>query len=387
MSWEPSERAVNIPPFLVMDVLERAQHFEREGRSIIHMEVGEPDFDTPECIRSAAERAIRDGETHYTHSLGLLELREAICEHYHHRYGVSLDPGQIIVTSGTSPGLFLIFAALLEAGDEVLMTDPHYACYPNFVSFLGGRPVFTRVFSENGYQVNVTDLLSRLGPKTKALLLNSPANPTGAVMPAPTLERVASLGPPVISDEIYHGLIYSGVDHSILEFTDEAFVLNGFSKLFAMTGWRLGYVIVPGRFVRAMQKIQQNFFISAGAFIQRAGIAALTEARADVERMVRTYDDRRKMLLKGLREIGFHIPVDPEGAFYVLVDARHLGENSYQLAFDILEKAGVAVTPGIDFGDAAEGHLRFSYTNSQENLQEGLRRLKQYVREVVDGQL
>jgi len=375
MSWEPSERAVNIPPFIVMDVLERAQHLEREGRSIIHMEVGEPDFDTPECIRSAAERAIRDGETHYTHSLGLLELRETICEHYHNRHGVSVDPGRII------------FASLLEAGDEVLMTDPHYACYPNFVSFLGGRPVFTRVLSQDGYQIDLRDMVQRLGPKTKALLINSPANPTGAVMPAQTMEKVAALGPPVISDEIYHGLVYSGVDHSILEFNQDAFVLNGFSKLFAMTGWRLGYVIVPERFVRAMQKVQQNFFISAGAFVQRAGIAALTEAREDVEKMVRIYDDRRRMLLKGLKEVGFRIPVDPEGAFYVLVDARHLGEDSYRLAFDILEKAGVAVTPGIDFGSAAEGHLRFSYTNSRENLEEGVRRLKHYVQEAVNGQL
>jgi aspartate/methionine/tyrosine aminotransferase len=387
MSWEPSGRSVNIPPFIVMDVLERAQHLEREGRSIIHMEVGEPDFDTPECIRAAAQRAIRDGETHYTHSLGLIELRETICEHYHNRYGVSLDPGQVIVTSGTSPGLFLIIAALLEAGDEVLMTDPHYACYPNFVSFLGGRAVFSRVFPEDGYQINMRDLISRLGPKSKAVLINSPANPTGAVMPPETLEAVASLGPPVISDEIYHGLIYSGVDHSILEYTEEAFVLNGFSKLFAMTGWRLGYVIVPERFVRSMQKIQQNFFISAGAFVQRAGIVALTEAREDVERMVRTYDDRRKMLLEGLRGVGFQIPVDPEGAFYILVDARHLGEDSYRLAFDILERAGVAVTPGIDFGRAAEGYLRFSYANSRENLEEGVRRLDQYAQEVIDGQI
>lgn len=387
MSWEPSERAVNIPPFIVMDVLERAQHLEREGRSIVHMEVGEPDFDTPECIRTAAERAIRDGETHYTHSLGLLELREAICEHYYRRYRVSLDPGQVLVTSGTSPGLFLIFAALLEVGDEVLMTDPHYACYPNFVSFLGGRPVYTRVFADDGYQINVPDVVSRLGPKSKALLINSPSNPTGAVVPGRTLEKLSSLGLPVISDEIYHGLIYSGSDHSVLEFTREAFVLNGFSKLYAMTGWRLGYIIVPERFVRAMQKVQQNFFISAGAFTQRAGIAALTEAGEDVERMVRIYDERRKILLKGLREMGFQIPVEPQGAFYILVDARHLGKDSYRLAFDILEKSGVAVTPGIDFGDAAEGHLRFSYATSLENLEEGVRRLGNYVQETVNAQI
>ncbi len=387
MPWTPSGRSMDIPPFIVMDVLERAQHLEREGRSIIHMEVGEPDFDTPECVREAAVRALRDGDTHYTHSLGLLELREAISEHYHHRYGVEVDPGRILVTSGTSPALFLIFSALLEAADEVVMTDPHYACYPNFVSFLGGRPVYLPVMAEAGYQPDLEAMRMCLGPKTKAVLINSPGNPTGAVLPPETLEKIGSLGPPVVSDEIYHGLVYGEREHSILEFTRNAFVLNGFSKLYAMTGWRLGYVIVPDQFLRPMQKMQQNFFISAGAFIQRAGITALREAGEDVKRMVATYDERRKTLLGGLREIGFSIPVDPQGAFYVLVDARHLSNDSYRLAFDILDRAGVAVTPGIDFGPAAEGHLRFSYANSKENLVEGVRRLKAYVEELTHGQM
>lgn len=387
MPWTPSGRSVDIPPFIVMDVLERAQHLEREGRSVIHMEVGEPDFDTPECVREAAIRALRDGETHYTHSLGLLELREAICEHYHDRYGVDIDPGRILVTSGTSPALFLIFAALLEADDEVVMTDPHYACYPNFVSFLGGRPVYLPVLAGDGYQPDLEVLRKRLGPKTKAVLINSPGNPTGAILPPETLEKIGSLGFPVVSDEIYHGLVYGEREHSILEFSKDAFVLNGFSKLYAMTGWRLGYVIVPEKFVRPMQKIQQNFFISAGAFVQKGGISALREAGEDVRRMVGLYDERRKILLEGLRDVGFFIPVDPQGAFYILVDARHLGEDSYRLAFDILEKTGVAVTPGIDFGPAAEGHLRFSYANSKENLREGTRRLEEYVREVTHGRL
>ncbi len=380
MSREPSKRSLKLPPFIVMDVLEHAQELERTGRSIIHMEVGEPDLDTPSCIREAAIRALMDGETHYTHSLGLIKLREAICEHYHRRYGVPVGPDQVIVTSGTSPGLFLVFAALLEPGDEVVMTDPHYACYPNFVSFLGGSPVFTTVTAQGGYQLDLEDLGRKLGSRTQAILINSPGNPTGAVMPPETLAKVASSGPLVISDEIYHGLVYGDREHSILEYTSEAFVLNGFSKLYAMTGWRLGYVIVPKRFVRPMQKIQQNFFISAGSFVQWAGIAALKEGGEDARRMVETYGERRNLLLKGLKEIGFQIPVDPQGAFYVLVDTRHLGDDSYRLAFDILDRAGVAVTPGIDFGAAAEGHLRFSYTNSLENLRKGLDRLEDYVR-------
>jgi len=384
---QPSQRSLNIPPFIVMDVLERAQQLEREGRSVIHMEIGEPDFATPEVVRQAAIEAIEAGETKYTHSLGLLELREAISEHYEGRYGVKVDPGRIIVTPGTSPALLLIFAALLEEGGEVLMNDPHYACYPNFVSFLGGHPVYSPVFARDGYLPDLDDMARRIGSDTAALLINSPGNPTGAVLDTGTLERIAEMGVPVVSDEIYHGLVYGAREHSILEFTEEAFVLNGFSKLYAMTGWRLGYVIAPERFVRPMQKIQQNFFISAAAFVQRAGIAALRHTKNQVQEMVRTYDSRRRLLLGGLREIGLPVPVDPQGAFYILVDAGHLDSDSHRLAFDILEKAGVAVTPGIDFGLAAEGHLRFSYANSSENLNEGVRRLSKYISEVTNGEI
>jgi len=381
---QPSARSLNIPPFIVMDVLERAQQMEREGRSVIHLEIGEPNFDTPECVRQAAIEAIEKGETKYTHSLGLLELREAISENYELRYGVAVDPGRIIVTPGTSPALLLTFAALLEDGGEVLMNDPHYACYPNFVSFLGGMPVYSPVFAQSGYFPDLEDMAARIGPRTAGVLINSPGNPTGAVLDTKILEGIAGMGVPVVSDEIYHGLVYDTMEHSILEFTEEAFVLNGFSKLYAMTGWRLGYVIAPERFVRPMQKIQQNFFISAAAFVQRAGITALRHTQTEVQEMVRTYDSRRKLLLSGLRNMGLPVPVDPQGAFYVLVDARHLDSDSHRLAFDILERVGVAVTPGIDFGSAAEGHLRFSYANSSENIREGIRRLSEYTSEVTN---
>jgi aspartate/methionine/tyrosine aminotransferase len=383
----PSQRSLDISSFIVMDVLEKAQQMEREGRSVIHMEIGEPDFDTPECVREAAVMAIRAGETRYTHSLGILELREAISEHYEHRYGVRVGPDRVIVTPGTSPALLLIFAALLEAGGQVLMSDPHYACYPNFVTFLGGRPVYSPVFAQNGYLPDLDDMIDRIKPDTAAILINSPGNPTGAVLDARILQGIADMGVPVVSDEIYHGLVYETKEHSILEFTEEAFILNGFSKLYAMTGWRLGYVIAPARFVRPIQKIQQNFFISAAAFVQRAAIAALRDTRSNVQEMVRTYDSRRRLLLSGLRQIGLSVPADPQGAFYVLVDARHLDHDSYRLAFDILERVGVAVAPGVDFGSAAEGHLRFSYANSSENLSEGIRRLSEYLKEVGNGDI
>ena len=384
---QPSRRSLDIPSFLVMDVLEKAQQMERAGRSVIHMEVGEPDFPTPECIREAAAQALRDGETKYTHSQGMPDLREAISENYYNSYGVEVGPDRIIVTSGTSPALFLIFAALLEGGDEVIMTDPHYACFPNFVTFLGGSPVYSRLFAESGFMPDTEDMKGKVGSRTAAVLVNSPANPTGAVLGEEILEKIVGLGVPVVSDEIYHGISYGVKEHTALEYTKDAFVLNGFSKLYAMTGWRLGYVIVPERFVRPMQKIGQNFFISASAFVQRAGIAALTSARPQVAEMVNTYDTRRRGLLEGLRGIGLHIPVDPLGAFYILVDAKHLQEDSHKLAFDILEKTGVAVTPGVDFGPGAEGHLRFSYATSMENLEEGVRRLAGYIEEESSEQV
>jgi aspartate/methionine/tyrosine aminotransferase len=220
---------------------------------------------------------------------------------------------------------------------------------------------------------------SYLTPRTKAVLVNSPGNPTGTLASATNLARIAELGPYVISDEIYHGLVYEGKEHCILEFTDRAFVINGFSKVYAMTGWRLGYLLAPPDFIRPLQKLMQNFFISANPFVQRAGIAALTQAGPEIEDMRTTYDTRRRFLLAGLAKLGFRIPVPPTGAFYVFVNARHLSADSYALAFDILEKAKVGVAPGIDFGPGGEGFLRFSYANSLENLQEGLRRLETYL--------
>lgn len=374
-----SRRAREITPFLVMDILERAKELERQGEHIIHLEIGEPDFPTPEVVKDAAYRAMAAGETQYTHSQGLIELRETLCRHYLEKYGVTLSPEQFIVTSGTSPAMVLIFAALLDPGDEAVLSDPHYACYPNFLRLVDAKPHYVRVWEEEGFQFRPDELRPRLTGRTKAIIINSPANPTGTLLSAERLEQLAGLGPYIVSDEIYHGLVYEGKEHSILEYTDRAFVINGFSKLYAMTGWRLGYVIAPREFVRPIQKLMQNFFISANAFVQRAGIAALTQAGAEVARWRAVYDERRRFLLAGLKRLGFHIPVPPTGAFYVFVNARHLSADSYALAFDILERAKVGVTPGIDFGAGGEGYLRLSYANSLKNLGEALKRLGIYL--------
>jgi aspartate/methionine/tyrosine aminotransferase len=378
-----AQRVKDITPFQVMEILERAHELERAGKRVIHLEIGEPDFETPECVNEAALRAIRDGKTHYTHSLGIIELREAICEYYGQRYRASVHPDQVIVTQGTSPAMFLAFAALLHPGDKVVHSDPCYACYPNFIEFAGGVRVPVRVFEDDGFQYRVERIREVLDDRVKAVLINSPANPTGTVLSAERTRAIAGLGPVVVSDEIYQGLVYEGEEHSILEYTDRAMVLNGFSKLFAMTGWRLGYLIAPREYIRPMQRLCQNFFISACSVSQWAGVAALKEAWPDVERMRATYGERRLYLLKRLEAMGFSVKSHPTGAFYVLAGAGHLkgSEDSLSLAFDILDQALVGVTPGIDFGPGAEGYLRFSYANSLENIAEGMDRLEAYVAE------
>ncbi|MGD9779725.1 pyridoxal phosphate-dependent aminotransferase, partial [Methanomethylovorans sp.] len=332
-------------------------------------------------ICEAASEAMCAGETKYTHSQGIPQLRKAIADNYNRKFELDIDPGQIIVTSGTSPGLLLLFIALLEQGDEVIMSNPHYACYPNFVRAMQASPRFIYTKEEGGFILEPSEVCKAINSKTKAILVNSPCNPTGQVMTAKQLMELAVIAGdvPIISDEIYQGLVYEGEDHTILEYTDNAFVLNGFSKLYAMTGWRLGYLISPKQYVRTLQKIQQNFFISTNSFVQHAGVAALNGPQEQVLEMVRTYDKRRRYMLERIRKIGLNVRAEPMGAYYILADARQYGASSLELSWRILEEAGVAVTPGIDFGEGAEGYLRFSYANSIENIAEGMDRLEKYL--------
>ena len=374
------DAVVNMPPFYAMEVFERAQELERQGRSIAHLEVGEPDFPTPQCVVEAAKKAIDEGKTHYTASVGIPELRQAICDAFLERYNVSISPDQIIVTNGSSPALLLIFSALLEEGDEVIMSDPHYPCYTNVVEFLDGKPVFVNLHEEDGFEYNPLDIQKKISPKTKAILINSPANPTGHVIGAKAMSEIASLGPTVVSDEVYSGLAYNGKEHSILEFTDNAFVADGFSKRYSMTGWRLGYLIAPKSYVQPVRKLMQNLFIAANTVSQWAGVAALKEAGPDVKYMVNLFNQRRKIMLKGVRKIGLGVPVEPNGAFYVLANAKKFSVNSLNFAFELLEEASVGVTPGIDFGRNTEGYIRFSYANSIENIYNGIKRLEGYLK-------
>ena len=376
-----SRVAEGMPPFLVMEILERAKALEREGRSIVHMEIGEPDFDTPEVIVEAGVRALRDGHTHYTHSLGHLALREAICSWMDRTYGLEVHPERVVVTFGTSGAMLLVFTALLDPGDRVLMTDPHYACYPNFVRACHAESVRLPVREQDGFQYDPGAVAERLG-EAKALMLNSPANPTGIVTSPQRLAELVEVTRgrvQVVSDEIYHGLTYGEEARSILEFDPDAAVVSGFSKLFAMTGWRLGYTILPEHLVRPVQKLQQNLFISPPDFPQFAAIAALTEADEDIERMRRCYDERRRLVLRKLDSMGLPVLVEPTGAFYVFFNVSRYTDSVYDFAFEILEQAGVALTPGVDFGPHGEGFLRLSYANSLENLELGLDRLAAFL--------
>ena len=372
----------DITSFLVMDILERAQAIEAAGHRVIHLEVGEPDFDMPECAKEAAVAAVRDGKTHYTHSLGLPALRQAICDLYAREYGVAVTPDRVLVSGGTSPAMLLAFGVLASPGCHILMTDPGYACYPNFLRFMGLVPHYVPVSEDDGFQFTAEAIAENVADMTAGILINSPGNPTGTQISDKALDAACATGIPVISDEIYHGLTYAGRARSALEFTDDAIVLNGFSKRFAMTGMRLGYMIAPAAMMPLVQKLQQNLFICASSVAQWAGLAALSpDGLAAAENMRVTYAARRKVLLAGLTRLGLAPRTAPTGAFYVFVRADRLGADSLALAYDILEKVHLGVTPGIDFGPGGEGHLRFSYANSLENIEEGLERLGRYMAE------
>lgn len=374
-------RAENVKSFIAMDVLSRAIELEKKGEDVIHLELGEPDFQTPDPVKEAAISAIRYGDTKYTSSMGTVELREEICAHYHREYGVALTPDRILVTSGTSPAMLIMMLVLIEKGDDVILSNPGYACYPNFIEAAGGRGINVVTYPEDGFLYRSDEIRKVLSPATKAIIINSPSNPTGIVMNEKALAEMAGFGGQfILSDEIYHGLTYEGRARSILEFSDRAFVINGFSKLYAMTGWRLGYLIFPKEFSKAVERIHQSIMISANSFVQAAGVAALKYAGDDVEKMKNIYNERRIYMIRRLREIGFKIHVEPTGAFYVFADARHFFKDSYRAAFDILESVKVGVTPGVDFGSGGEGFLRFSYASSIENIKEGLNRIEKYIK-------
>lgn len=360
-----------------MDILERAKELERGGEKVIHLEVGEPDFQTPLPVKRAGIEGIRKNLTYYTHSMGMDDLREEIAKFYYAKYGVNISPDEIFITSGSSQAIFAIFACLIENGDRVIMTDPHYPCYPNFVKFFGGKPIFVPLYESENYILDVSRIKKL--PKAKVIIVNSPCNPTGAVYPQDVLKSLAELGITVVSDEVYHGLTYEGEERTMREFTKNSFVIGGFSKAFSMTGWRLGYAIFPGKYYRSIQKIQQNFFISTNAFVQYAGIEALKKGLRYVKRMNAEFKRRRDFLIAVLKKYGFDVRYVPQGAFYYLLNIKKYSKNSLNFVKKLLEEKKVAFAPGEDFGTRTKGYIRISYANSCENIEEGIKRLAEWV--------
>jgi len=385
-----ARRMADIEPFHVMDLLARARAMEAAGRSIIHMEVGEPDFISPQTVIEAGIHALRQGHTHYTPALGLPVLRQAIADFYQHRYGVSVPVRRIIITPGASGALQLALGVLVNPGDQVLMADPGYPCNRHFVRLYEGRPVSVPVDATSAYQLNAGLIERHWQATTIAALLASPSNPTGTIIDhselSAVLSVVAARGGCALVDEIYHGLIYDdGGDAAnvttALTLSEDVFVINSLSKYFGMTGWRLGWLVAPDAYVDSIDRLAQNIFLAPSTPAQYAALAAFEPATlAELDRRRDEFRARRDFLLPALRKLGFDIPLKPQGAFYLYAGCSRFTDDSYAFALDILEQAGVALTPGRDFGDYQAGqHVRFAYTTSMDKLQQGVERLGQYL--------
>lgn len=380
-----ARRMERIVPFYVMDLLAKAKQMESGGRSVVHMEVGEPDFAAPPAVVAAGKAALDAGKTGYTPATGIPELRQAIAAHYRDRFGLAVEPGRIIVTPGSSGGLQLLMGVLINPGQEVLMTDPGYPCNKNFVEFVSGVPVSLPVGPETDYQLTADMVEQAWTERTRAVMVASPANPTGTVLPREELRRIHQVvrarGGVLIVDEIYQGLIYELTPYSALDIADDIFVINSFSKYFGMTGWRLGWIVAPPAIVDHIDCLAQNIFLSCSAPAQYAALQAFSPGcLAIFEERRQAFRQRRDFLLPALQRIGFSIPVTPGGAFYLYADCSGLTDDSFAFAYDLLAKEGVAITPGKDFGaHRCAQHIRFSYTNNIDNMAEGVRRIERYL--------
>ncbi len=379
-----AKRLDNIEPFYVVQVITRAIELEAQGKSIINLAVGEPDFPTPQPIVDAAVAALKSDRMRYSPSLGSDALRQALSNWYQSRYAVDVPAERIAVTSGASGALLLTMGMVISEGDEVLMPDPSYPCNRHFVSSMGGSAKLIPVGAETDYQLTSLLVEQNWTERTVGVMVASPSNPTGTLMDHDELQKIVEFvrgrGGVVIVDEIYHGLSYDGQVRTALDISDDVFVINSFSKYFAMTGWRLGWAVMPEGYVEHFEKLAQNLYISNSDVAQRAALSAFDlETIEEAEKNRSRYKEQRDFLLPALRDLGFKIPVEPSGAFYIYADCTNFTNDSYSFSHDVLEKAGVAIAPGLDFGDhRANEHVRFSYPKPIPVLQEGIRRLKEF---------
>jgi aspartate/methionine/tyrosine aminotransferase len=376
-----ARRADDIQPFEVMDVLSRAHELEAQGRRVLHMEIGEPDFTAPQPVVEAGVRALREGKTAYTATLGLPALREAIASHYEQKFGVQVDAGRIAVTAGASGGLLTVAALFVDAGDEILVPDPGYPGYRHVVRAFEGAARALRVGAADNFHPTLDMVRAAWGARTRGLLLGSPSNPTGTLISRNDLEEIARFvaqrGGVLLIDEIYQGLVYGTQPSTALGMPGDVVVINSFSKYFCMTGWRLGWVVVPDRALRGFEKLAQHLFISAPAAAQHAAVAAFSpESISVLEERRAEFERRRDFLVPQLRKAGLAVPAEPRGAFYVYADC---GRDSRSFARELLEREAVAATPGVDFGsNGTDRFVRFAYTRSLEEIEEAATRLARF---------
>ncbi len=383
-SMRPSRRAEGIAPFHVMDILARARTLEAQGRDIIHLEIGEPDFPTPEPVIRAAMQAIQSGDVHYSPALGLPELRQALASFYLQRYGVTVPATRIAITPGASGALMLALGVALDAGDEILMADPGYPCNRHYAAFLNVMPVRVPVGPETAFQLTPRLVAQHWTEKTKAVLLASPSNPTGTLARDEDIHEIARFcanrNAVLMVDEIYHGLVYDALPQTALAHSDQVFVINSFSKYFHMTGWRLGWLAAPDWAMTAVDRLAQNLFLAPSTPAQYGALAAFDQENlAILEARRLELRLRRDFLVSALRGLGFGLPVVPEGAFYLYAEVSRLTDDSFTFAAKLLEESGVAVTPGLDFGAGSpEKYVRFAYTRPLPVLQEAIDRIRRF---------
>ncbi len=371
----------DIEPFYVMEILEEAQKYEKKGIDISHLEIGEPTQKTNKLIKQYAKKAISNNHDRYSHSLGIQSLREAISKKYKKEMDIDISQNEVIITTGSSAAIMLGLITSIEQGDEVILVEPYYPCYPQIVKIFGGQPKLLTTYPEENFQIDISRLKKMITKRTKLLIINSPSNPTGVTQSSEVLKSIAKLDIKVISDEIYQGLNYAQSPDTILKYKRDSLVVNGFSKFYSMTGWRLGYLIAPKKMVRNIQKLQQNMFICAPTISQYSALGALKINYKEINKMKAEYIDKKDLILNKLEDLGIGVNYKPDSAFYIFCNMESFCQDSLELSLDMLQKVNLAVAPGKDFGPNYNQYIRLSYASSITNLRKGLKKLKKYISE------